>query len=321
MNPPAFWSAPEPTMLARLLAPLSTLYGAATARRVARPGWRAPVPVLCCGNATVGGAGKTTLTLDLGERLIARGVRVAFLTRGYGGGGSAGVLRADPARHAYTAVGDEALLLAALAPTYVAADRAAAARAAVAEGAQALLMDDGLQNPTLAKTVSFMVIDGAAGFGNGCVLPAGPLREPVAAAASRCAAGVLIGEHAREAMASLPPALPILRAHLESAFVPPARVYAFAGIGRPAKFFDSLAVAGAEIAGTAAFPDHHPYSTADIARVLAEAALLGAVAVTTPKDFVRLQADQAEQVQPVGVRLIWDDPAAIAAWLDRLMQP
>ena len=166
-----------------MLAPAAAVVAAITARRVARPGWRAPVPVICCGNATAGGAGKTTLALDLGARLAQR--RVAFLTRGHGGR-ARGVHLVDPSRDGAALVGDEALLLAEARPTWVAADRAAGARAAVAAGAGVLVMDDGLQNPTLAKDLSFLVIDGGTGFGNGRVMPAGPLREPVATAAVRC---------------------------------------------------------------------------------------------------------------------------------------
>ncbi len=163
----------------RLLAPFSALTAGITARRVARPGWRAPVPVICCGNATVGGAGKTTLALDLARRLAARGVAVHCLTRGYGGRVGT-VLRVASGVHPASLVGDEPLLLAAVAPTWVGRDRAASARAAAAADAAALVMDDGLQNPGLAKDLAFLVVDGAAGFGNGRLLPAGPLREPVA---------------------------------------------------------------------------------------------------------------------------------------------
>ena len=142
-------------------------------------GWQAPVPVICCGNATAGGAGKTTVALDIGRRLGNRGIGAHFLMRGYGGRIKTAT-RVDAAIHDSTAVGDEALLLAAERPTWVAADRGAGAKAAVAAGAQAIVMDDGLQNPTLEKDLSLLVIDGTYGFGNGRVIPAGPLREPVA---------------------------------------------------------------------------------------------------------------------------------------------
>ena len=307
MRPPAFWQHGG-GLWPRLLAPAAALAAVGTARRVARPGWRAPVPVICCGNASVGGAGKTTLALDLGARLLARGVRVAFLTRGHGGRGRGRVLP----DHDAAAMGDEALLLAALAPTFVGPDRAAAARLAVAAGAAALVMDDGLQNPGLVQDAALLVIDGAAGFGNGRVLPAGPLREPAARAAGRCRAAVLIGSDATGVADAL--AIPVLRARLRSAFDPAlGPVFAFAGIGRPEKFFASLRDAGATLAGTRGFPDHHRYAPREVAALRAEAASLGAVPVTTPKDHVRLPPGCG--VRAIGVALEWEHPAAIEALL------
>jgi tetraacyldisaccharide 4'-kinase len=317
LKPPAFWNHDGPAWPQHLLAPLSPFAARATARRVARPGWTAPVPVICCGNATVGGAGKTTLALDIGRRLLARGHRLAFLTRGFGGAAAHArrVLPGDAA----AAVGDEALLLADLAPTFVGADRAASARAAIAAGADRLVMDDGLQNPTLAKTLSLLVIDGAAGFGNGRVLPAGPLREPAAAAAARCAAAVLIGEDTAAVRSALPSTLPVLAARLVSSFVPAGvggrPLLAFAGIGRPEKFFDSLEQAGAALVGRIAFPDHHRYRPTELRKLLDDARRLGAVPVTTPKDAVRLPADIAAQVTVIGVDLVWNDAQKIEAML------
>jgi len=314
---PDFWQRPG-GIAPVLLSPLAALYAAATARRVARIGWRAPVPVLCCGNPTVGGSGKTPLALDLGARLAARGQAVAFLSRGYGGW-VRGPVRVDPARHDAAAVGDEALLLATLAPTYVAPDRAAAARVAVADGAQVLVMDDGLQNATLIQDFAFLVIDGTVGFGNGRVIPAGPLREPVAAAAERCRAAVMIGGDATGAAILLPPDLPVLAADLEPgpeiAALAGQPVVAFAGIGRPEKFFAMLRAAGAMVAACHAFPDHHPYAARDLRPLLAEAERLGARPVTTPKDAVRLPAALRDAVSVQGVRLAWRDPSGIAAVL------
>ena len=306
-------------MMPRLLAPAAALFAAGTARRVSGAGWRAPVPVLCCGNAGVGGAGKTTVALDLAARLVARRVAVHVLTRGYGGR-ARGPLRVDLARHDAALVGDEPLLLAAVAPTWVCTDRADGARAAVADGAGALLMDDGLQNPTLGKTASLLVIDGAVGFGNGRVLPAGPLREPVAAAAARCAAAVLIGDDAAGAGAALPAGLPVLRAVLRAdARLHGRRVLAFAGIARPAKFHATLRAAGAEVAATMDFPDHHQFSPAELGRVMFEAAALGAEPVTTPKDAVRLPAALRPTVQVVGVRLDWEEEGALEKLLNEVV--
>ncbi len=319
MNPPAFWQHDGPA--ARALAPLAHLVAAMTARRLRRPGWRAPVPVLCCGNAGVGGAGKTTLVLDLAARLRRRGVAVHCLTRGYGGQARA-PLRVDPARHTATLVGDEPLLLAALAPTWVGRDRAAAARLAVAAGAEALLMDDGLQNPALVQDAALLLIDGAVGFGNGRVVPAGPLREPVSAAAARATAAVLVGPDATAAAAALPPHLPVLAATLHAdRSLAGRRVLAFAGIARPGKFYDTLRRAGATLVDTVAFPDHHPFRPAELDRVLARAAAANATPVTTPKDAARLDDRYHARVEPVGVRLAWSDEPELDRLLDRWLQP
>ena len=310
-HPPGFWR--RDGAVPRLLSPLSAITGALTARRVARPGWRAPVPVICCGNVTVGGAGKTTVALDIGERLLTQGHIVHFLLRGYGGSvrGPHRVAGSDTA----DMVGDEALLLAAVAPTWVGADRAASARAATAAGARVLVMDDGLQNPSLRQDIPLLVIDGASGFGNGRLLPAGPLREPVAAAASRCAAAILIGDDAHGVAAGLP--IRVLRASLvagaEVAQLRERRVVAFAGIARPEKFFGMLRAEGVELADAVPFPDHHPYSGADITRLMASAN--GGILVTTPKDAVRLPVAVRSRVRIVGVALAWERADVIETFL------
>lgn len=288
-----------------------------TARRVAKPGWRAPVPVICCGNVTVGGAGKTTVVLDLARRLLDRGQAVHILLRGYGGRsrGPHRVQLDDTAAD----VGDEALLLAEVAPTWTGGDRADSARLAVEAGASVLLMDDGLQNPSLTKDFSFLVVDGATGFGNGRVLPAGPLREPVAAGAARCQAAIAIG-----AGVALPPALPVLRARLtqgpEISALRGQRVLAFAGIAYPDKFFAPLIAAGALLVRRAPFPDHYAYHRRDIETLLDRAASLDAVLVTTPKDAVRLPHDVRARVRVVGVGLTWEDEPMLTRMLDAVVQ-
>jgi tetraacyldisaccharide 4'-kinase len=312
---PGFWQ--HNGILSRLLSPVGAITAAVTARRMAQTGWRAPVPVICCGNVTVGGAGKTTLALDLGARLIARGRMPHFLLRGYGGT-TRGPHRVQPADTA-DRVGDEALLLAEVAPTWVSADRAAGARAAVASGAQMLVMDDGLQNPGLHKDLSLLVVDGATGFGNGRVLPGGPLREPVAAAVARCQAAVLIGDDATGVIAKLP--LPVLRARLQPAPEIAAwighRTLAFAGIGRPDKFYDMLRDAGVVLAGTVRFPDHHRFTEQDLRRVTDEAERLGAAQVTTQKDAARLPVAWRDRIGVVGVSLAWDDATRLEELMDR----
>jgi tetraacyldisaccharide 4'-kinase len=320
LRAPDFWEGRGDGILPRLLAPLGAVTAAATARRVARPGWRAPVPVICCGNLTLGGSGKTTLALDLGQRLRSRGVASHFLLRGYGGTfrGTKRVLPQDSA----ALVGDEALLLAAMGPTWIGADRAALARAAVADGADILVLDDGLQNPTLAKDVSLLVVDGGFGFGNGRVMPAGPLREPVAAGAARCTAAVVIDQDRFNAAAELPHWLELLRARLvpgpEAAVVAGRRVLAFTGIARPAKFFATLQNAGAVVVGRLSFPDHHPFADGELRRILSRGRQLDALPVTTPKDAARLTLEQRAAVHVVGVCLAWDDPSAIEGMLDQV---
>jgi len=314
---PAFWS--HDGALARALSPLSSIGAALTARRVARPGWRAPVPVVCCGNVTLGGAGKTTLVLDLAHRLSDHEVHI--LLRGYGGA-SRGVHRVAPGDPA-SLVGDEALLLAQAAPTWTGADREASARAALRTGAKILLMDDGLQNPGLSKTCSILVIDGRTGFGNGRVLPAGPLREPVGAAAARCHVAVLIGADMTDAVSKLPATLPVLRADLVQdpsiAALAGRRAVAFAGIALPEKFFDPLREAGVILLAARPFPDHHAYTARELDKLMAEARDRHAVLVTTPKDAVRLPPAVREQVTVIGVSLKWREPAEIDQLLERVV--
>jgi tetraacyldisaccharide 4'-kinase len=314
---PAFWL--RDGGLARALSPLSAIGAVLTARRVARPGWRAPVPVICCGNVTVGGAGKTTVVLDLARRLSGRDVHI--LLRGYGGA-SRGVHRValnDPA----LLVGDEALLLAQVAPTWTDADRAASARAAIQAGAKILLMDDGLQNPTLVKTASLLVIDGRTGFGNGRVLPAGPLREPVNTAASRCHAAVLIGVDQTGAVNRLPRNLPVWRADLVQdasiATLAGRKVVAFAGIASPNKFFDPLRQAGAVLVAAKPFPDHHAYTARELDQLLREGRGLDAILVTTPKDAVRLPPAILDQVTVIGVGLKWRVEGQVDQFLDNMI--
>jgi tetraacyldisaccharide 4'-kinase len=311
---PSFWWHDGP--LARALSPLSAIGCTLTARRMARPGWQAPVPVVCCGNVTLGGAGKTTLVLDLAHRLRDRAVHI--LLRGYKGT-SRGVHRVTAADSA-ALVGDEALLLAQAAPTWTGADRAMSGQAAIRAGAKILLMDDGLQNPTLRKTCSILVIDGHTGFGNGRVLPAGPLREPVAAAAARCQAAVLIGTDATGALLRLPPSLPVLRADLVQdeaiAQLAGRKVIAFAGIALPGKFFAPLRDAGAILVAARPYPDHHAYSMAELDALLRQARDQQAILVTTPKDAVRLPPAVRGQVTVIGVSFRWNQPARIDQLLE-----
>ena len=304
MRAPEFWQTRG--TLARLLAPLGTLYGMNVARkaRAAHP-FRSTTRVICIGNLTAGGSGKTPVAIAVAQRLIARQKKVFFLTRGYGGS-EAGPLQVGD--HDAHGVGDEALLLARVAPTIVARDRAAGAWLAVANGAEVIVMDDGHQNFSLAKDVSLVVADG---FGNGLMIPAGPLREPVAQGLARADAVIAM----KDALDLQGFKGPVLRARLETegAGFAGKRVFAFAGIGQPERFVASLRQAGATVAGSRFFADHHRYSHSDIAALRSEAK--DALLVTTEKDFVRLAPEQRPGVEVLIVRILFDQPQL----LDRLL--
>lgn len=310
MHAPDFWQTDG--LLARLLDPLGKLYGLATSfrHRLVTP-TRVGIPVICIGNLTVGGAGKTPSAIAVARMLMEGGDRPHFLTRGYGGR-VRGPLRVDPEAHDADTVGDEPLLLARIAPTWVSADRLAGARAAEAAGASHVLMDDGLQNPYLAKDLALLVIDGAVGFGNRRLLPAGPLREPVERGLSGVDAMIVIGQDRTNLLRSLPADLPILSADLvpDGDVEPLAgrRVLAFAGIGRPEKFFQSLEEVGADIVATRSFPDHHRYRRDEIDALLAEAGQFDAACITTEKDHVRLPQTHGKAVETFPVRLRFDNP-------------
>ncbi|HWB48286.1 MAG TPA: tetraacyldisaccharide 4'-kinase [Stellaceae bacterium] len=321
MRAPDFWhetAGAAGNLLAGLLTPVGVALDAAgrLRRAVVRP-YRAPVPVICVGNLVAGGSGKTPVALSLAAILAARGVEPAVVTRGYGGR-LAGPVRVDPRRHDAAAVGDEALLAAAVVPCWVARDRAAGVRAAVADGARAIILDDGFQNPHVAKDLSLVVVDAAYGFGNGRLIPAGPLRETIAAGLARADALVVVGDAASRAASRLPTDRPVLRAVLEPAGKtppPPAPVIAFAGIGRPEKFFATLRAHGVDVAAAHGFPDHHRYTPADLAALRRETAARQARLVTTRKDWVRLPAADRGDIDVLDVALRWRDGAALDALL------
>jgi tetraacyldisaccharide 4'-kinase len=289
---------------------------------------RLPVPVICVGNLSAGGTGKTPVALALLKLLAAQGMNPHALSRGYGGS-AVGPLRVDPARHGADVVGDEPLLLAGAAPAWVARDRATGGQAAVAAGAGCVVMDDGHQNPALHKDLSLIVVDGAAGFGNRRVIPAGPLRESVAAGLARADAVIVIGEDftgegghdvARDVAAA---GLPLLRARLApdpaaATALKGRKVLAFAGIGRPEKFFATLREIGADVVECVGFPDHHPFTHGEIVALTARAAALNAQLVATAKDVIRLPGDLRAGVAVLPVDLLWSDPAAPEALLHRL---
>lgn len=322
MRPPGFWSKAPSHPAALLLRPFSLAYGAWTAARMDQPGVGVPCPVICIGNFSLGGAGKTPTAIRVAAMLRDLGARPAFLTRGYGGS-LPGPVPVEPDHHKTSEVGDEPLLLARHAPTVVARDRPAGARLCAARGADVIVMDDGLQNPSLTKDLALAVIDAGAGIGNGLTFPAGPLRVPLARQWPHVGGIVLIGEGAAgDCVAEVAAArgLPVHRARLvpEATDLAGKRVFAFAGIGRPQKFFESLAEVGARIVASRAFPDHHPFRDAELSALIAEAKRAEAVLVTTEKDRMRLPAIFVGRVSTLNVALAFENDAALRARLASL---
>lgn len=321
MKAPAFWR--RGGLLSALLTPLSWLYRAGGGLRgLTTPGFRAPIPVLCIGNLVAGGAGKTPVALAIGRALTKRGLKVAFLSRGYGGS-ETGPLQVLPERHRASEVGDEPLLLAEAAPTWIARDRAAGARMAVEAGADIIVMDDGFQNPGLLKTMSLIVVDGGYGFGNGRVMPAGPLRESVASGLARADAVIMMGTDTGGTEARLPAGLPLLKARLAPSRTARGlkgeRAIAFAGIGRPEKFFETLKELGVALLECRGFADHQPYKGEDLIDLIARAEDESALLLTTSKDHVRLPEEMRLLVRRVDVDLVWEDATALDRLLDRAL--
>ena len=323
MRTPEFWRAGH-TLLPTLLSPAAAIYDmAGRARRALVRPVRSGVPVVCIGNLVAGGGGKTPAALAVGARLQARGQIVHFLTRGHGGS-LPGPVRVDLQRHTAREVGDEALLLAARAPTWVSRNRPRGAEAAVAGGAGAIVMDDGFQNPSLHKDLSLVAVDAGFGIGNGHVIPAGPLREVPGRALQRAAAVIYVADPAGARIA--PPQtlanVPVLAAHLEPApsahGLTGAAVVAFAGIARPGKFFASLRALGCDLRAAHVFADHHRYREHEIMALVEEAAHDGAKLVTTEKDHVRLPTEARAMTETLPVTLEFEDEGALDRLLDRL---
>jgi tetraacyldisaccharide 4'-kinase len=334
MREPSFWWD-KPSLPALLLQPVAAIYGAIAGARMRKDGTSAGIPVICVGNFTLGGAGKTPAAIAIAKLLIESGDAPFFLSRGYGGRLS-GPVRVDPAVHKAANVGDEPLLLARHAPTIVSHDRVAGAAFAREAGADVIVMDDGLQNPSLRKDFTIAVIDARRGLGNRFVFPAGPLRAPLQTQLEHAHCILLIGD-GRQTPAAINGLThaqhrPLLRARLEpDASTVKAlgrrKLLAFAGIGDPEKFFMTLAGAGLEAAAEESFADHHPYNAADAERLLALAESKHLIPVTTEKDLVRLTgADPAiakllAKTRALPVSLVFEDMAAVKKLLLRAVQP
>ena len=332
MREPAFWYRP-PSWLSRLLMPVGAFYGLIAGLRLQNKGFDAGIPVFCVGNYHLGGAGKTPTVLALAKVLRDLGETPVVLSRGYGGK-LRGPIQVDPARHAAVDVGDEPLMLAGQVAVGVAQDRVAGVALARARGASVILMDDGFQNPAIAKDVALIVIDGDRGLGNGQVFPAGPLRAPLSPQLDRTDALIVIGDGtaARTVAAAVATRdRPVLSAHLKAddasvASLVGKRALAFAGIGDPVRFFRTLRASGIEVAAERVFADHHPFSKSEIETLIAETKRDGLTLVTTEKDLVRLRSGEgllswARDIVPFAVTLEFEDAAHLRKFVaNRLFQ-
>ena len=327
MQAPKFWYRSR-SWQAFMLSPLGMVYAWATARRQknASP-TRVDIPVICIGNLNVGGTGKTPTTIAIAQMLTSRGIAVHIVSRGYGGSIKA-VTQVDPRVHTADETGDEPLLMAAFAPTWVANERVAGARAAQNAGADVILLDDGFQDPSLIKDLSIIVVDATRGFGNGRCLPAGPLREPVHVGLKRANAVISIGEPEAQSQFRERSADQLGRiAHITASLKPiemgmpwaEGRYLAFAGIGDPEKFFATLRGLGAPLVRTVALDDHQKLARPMIQRLMKEAQSMNAQLVTTEKDAARLPADLRSGILSLPVRLEFDDAHALETLLEPVL--
>ncbi|MBV1868537.1 MAG: tetraacyldisaccharide 4'-kinase [Marinosulfonomonas sp.] len=328
MRAPEFWGMPpdNPGWRAHILAPISYAVAAATRNRVGRAATYKPrVPVVCVGNINVGGTGKTPTVIALAQRLVETGQTPHIVSRGHGGT-IAGPVQVNERLHAAADVGDEPLLLAAFAPTWVSRDRAAGVRKAEQNGAGIILLDDGFQNPSVAKDYSIIVVNAGYGFGNARVMPAGPLRETLSNGLARADVLLSIGpEHAQQKFLDIWHNKIDCR-HITGDLVPLAtgmdwkglKVLAFAGIGHPEKFFQTLKTLGANIVQANPLDDHQPLTSGLLKRLESEAQRLGAQLVTTEKDATRLPTEYRQKVLTLPVRLQLNDWSALDADLDQL---
>ncbi len=326
---PHFWyrqKTPSEILLKIALLPVSWVYGALVRKKF---DLYFPVPmakpVICVGNLVAGGAGKTPVVLALADLLKEKGYNPHLLTRGYGGK-EGGPLQVSPGRDTAYDVGDEALLLVEKAPTWVSAKRPLGAQGAIDSGASIVVMDDGFQNAVIYKDFSFVVIDGMVGFGNKQVMPAGPLREPMAFGLGRADAVVIIGEDRTGAADAIRrhTTVPVLFATLvpdeNNPDVKGKKLFAFAGIGRPTKFKETLEAAGALVEGWAEFPDHYPYDEEDLKEIVTAAEAQNVALITTAKDHVRLPFSLRQKIQKFAVHLVWQNPDEIVPLIEQALQ-
>ncbi len=322
MQAPNFWH--RPSITGTLLSPLSMFWRAGSALRgfCSAPPFVASVPVICVGNFNIGGAGKTPLVVDIAHALYSSDQKPHLLTRGFGGSLRGPVL-VDLQSHVASEVGDEPLLLASAAPTWVSHNRAQGAQQAIKNGASIIVMDDGFQNSTIVKSFSIIAVDGGYGFGNGKVIPAGPLRENVETGLRRCDAVVIIGEDRHDIAKFVGAVCPVYQTRIVASSDPAItekKVLAFSGIGRPSKFYETLSDLGYEIVGTFNFSDHHKFKAEEIKKICERAQELAAIPITTEKDHARLPIEARAKIKVIKIGIEWEDCDARESILKKVIE-
>ncbi len=335
MRAPDFWK--NRGLVSTLLLPASLFHviGGYLRQALAKP-IKVTVPVICIGNLSAGGSGKTPIARSIAETLMTKGFSPHIISRGYGGT-KQGPLQVNPDIHKPTEVGDEPLMLSSTLPTWVSRDRVKGAKAAIEQGADIILLDDGFQNPKLFKDLSLIVVDNNLGFGNGRVIPAGPLRENIRSGIARADALVLMNSNntpSNPEILSLGD-IPTLHAHVEPVTEPKPElednpvgfqkalnrksIFAFAAIGYPQKFYTTLQQQGAVLKDTRDFPDHHQYSRSDLTDIIKSAEALGVDHIyTTEKDYAKIPVDLRNNIHCLPIRAVWDNPNALMKLLNRL---
>lgn len=312
MKTPKYWQSNS--FLSKLLAPLGWIYGTLTQLRLKyHKALKVKIPVICVGNITAGGTGKTPVAIALAKMLETEMFHPFFVSRGYGGKLQNVVV--NHKKHTAHEVGDEPLLLAQQAPVVVNANRHQGAELAIQEGADIIIMDDGFQNPILAKDLSFLVFDGNYGIGNGKIIPAGPLRETFANGIKRADALIILGKDKHNLAERSN--LPVFFGHTEAiqTTISHPRILAFAGIGHPQKFYHTLSIHGFDVVKTVDFPDHHFYSKDELENLVATAQKLDAEIYTTGKDFVKIPASMRKYINVLEIAVVWDEPEKLTAFI------
>ena len=319
MKQPDFWK--HQSFFSIPLAPFAAIYSLIYRLRcITTREYRANIPVICLGNVTIGGAGKTPSAIEIGKLLINMGKKPVFLSRGYGGNIKEAI-KVNLEKHTSTETGDEPLLLARIAPTIISRNRTDGAKTAE-KSADVIIMDDGLQNPSIHKDLSILVIDGTYGIGNGHIIPSGPLRETLSGAIKRCAAIIFIGDDKTNLLPKLKKAN-VLHAKITPHCEKPSsgkNFIAFAGIANTEKFFNSLKEHGYNLLDKISFSDHYQYNENDLAKLRKMANEQGATLITTEKDLVRLNNEQRKNIETLPIKLEWNDESQIKQLLEGLVQ-